>query len=139
MYAVSKKWRIAVALALLCAAFGALTFSLFKGEPPPNLDFSGQPITLEVYTGGRLMLTMTLDANSPLMEEVAFIIRRKDRRWRKSIVTYAPGVIIRSNTVHVNCGGNSVIVDYQGDQLVGDLTNDERERIAHAVESAMHK
>jgi hypothetical protein len=96
----------------------------------PVIDLSSKPCSLVVYTNGAPSMTVALAPDSSLGLLVDKVLISKRNTWKRSLVSFAPVILVRSEAFSVDFQESRVVVNFKDDsgswsQVVSDLTNDE--------------
>jgi hypothetical protein len=95
----------------------------------PVIDLSSKPCSLVVYTNGAPSMTMLLAPDSSLGLLVDKLLISKRNTWKRSLVSFAPVILVRSEVFSINFQESRVVVNFKDDsgnwsQVVSDLTNE---------------
>jgi hypothetical protein len=98
--------------------------------PDPTITWASESCCLTQYVSGRPKTSISLAVNSPLVLRIDEIINGKRGAWRRSFYTYAPGVLIESDSFKVNVLKSLIVVNHKNtagnwSQIVCDLSEAE--------------
>jgi hypothetical protein len=99
---------------LLCTiVVSAVIFVAWRlnAEPVVGPLAGSLPATVVVFQDGRPGQTVTLSANSAALRYVDRLVHERSRRWRRSILTFASEIMIRSDSCTVNVQKTAIILN----------------------------
>lgn len=90
---------------------------------------------MEFYTNYGFDTEHTLAADSPEAERIRQVVASKQGKWRSGSASYAPGVIVRVNSVKLNFGRRLLIAEFRNEfgypvQFIAPATAEEFAEIA---------
>ena len=83
------------------------------GGSDPMLNLSRGGFRATVYREGQPGETLLLPVGSPLLSAIEEIVKDSKGKWKRTIVTFAPVILVEGEDCKINVQTNRIIVNYQ--------------------------
>ena len=130
--------KIIIGITVLLLSFTGILFVLPGHTTDPVVDLSEKALILTLYKGGRPSEEVTVSPDSAIVARINSLLLEKRGKWKRSFVSFAPRIILRSEKFSINCQRNRIIINFENSaeqpvQVVTSLTTKEYSEIENAT------